>query len=489
MTTVRRYATPPRVLAGALAAFLAPAMLGSPAAALPTIPRVGHAPAATTPNVLHRKRFDSVSATNTRTPIKHVIIVVMENRSFDNLFHGFPGADSANFGYNHLGQLVQLQPAPFEGNCDPDHSHEAWVKDYAGAQMNGWDTTPPSCVGPAPTNGSSIANYPYGYVPYLEAKPYFDVAAQFGLADRMFASQTGPSYPGHMYIVAGTSGNQTDDPSNALVWGCDAPAGTTVPYLGPDGTIAGTQFPCLFQQPTMGNELDSYGIPWAYYSNNLSYTATGQEYDISTQPYDAFYLVRNTPDWQNDIIAKQGVAREFYDIQNGGLPAVSWFNPPVIASDHAQDTTNLGPDYVAALVDALESSPAGYWNDTALFVTWDDPGGWYDHVAPQQLDRNGLGFRVPLLVVSKYAKRGYVSHVQHEYASMLKFIEENWQLPTLGTTDRRADDLADFFDFGPENAGKPAKQVNGTHASANSAFFETQVPPDTKPVDYTPQEK
>ena len=426
------------------------------------------------------------AALSTRTPIKHVIIVVMENRSFDNVFRGFPGADTVSTGRGHLGQSIALQPAPFEGTCDPDHSHEAWVKDFNGGRMNGFDTTPASCIGanPSPTP----AYYPYGYVPYAEVKPYWDLAAQFGVADRMFASQSGPSYPGHMYIVAGTSGNQTDDPSNALVWGCDAPAGTTVPYLGANGQIAGTEFPCLYRQPTMGNELDRYGIGWKYYSNNLSYTATGQEYDISTQPYDAFGLIRFGPDWKSDVVAKQGVAREFLDINAGQLPPVSWFNPPVIASDHAQATTNLGPDYVAALADALATSPAGYWRDTALFVTWDDPGGWYDHVAPQQLDRNGLGFRVPLLVASRYAKRHYVSHVRHEYASLLKFIEYNWNLPTLGTTDGRSDDLLDFFDFSTANGNRPFTLVPGVHAGVNTTFFETQVKLDMQPLDYTPKE-
>jgi len=443
-------------------------------------------PAAAAPLLMSSAAMPStISSTNTRTPIKHVIVVVMENRSFDNMFRGFPGANSANFGRNHLGQLVQLQPAPFEGNCDPDHSHEAWIRDYAAGKMDGFDTTPPSCVGPVPSNGSSVANYPYGYLPYAEVKPYWDLATQFGLADDRFASQTGPSYPGHMYIVAGTSGNQTDDPSDPLVWGCDAPAGTTVPYLGPNGQIAGTEFPCLFTQPTMGNLLDAYRIPWAYYSNNLSYRATGQEYDISTQPYDAFYRVRGGPDWQADVIAKQGVAREFADIEDGTLPPVSWFNPPVIASDHPQDTTNLGPDYVAALADTLMMTP--YWNDTALFVTWDDPGGWYDHVVPQQLDRNGLGFRVPLIVISKYAKRAYVSHVRHEYGSLLRFIEYNWGLPSLGTTDGRSDPLLDFFSFA--GTPPPARPVASVHAGIDAAFFATKVQLDTQPLDYTPEEK
>ncbi|GAC1406961.1 MAG: alkaline phosphatase family protein [Candidatus Velthaea sp.] len=423
----------------------------------------------------------------TRTPIKHVVIIVMENRSFDNMFRGFPGADTVLAGRGHTGAVIPLAPAPYEGNCDPDHSHEAWVKDYNGGRMNGFDTTPATCVGPS--IGSSAAHYPYGYLPYAEVKPYWDLASQFGVADRMFASQSGPSYPGHMYIVAGTSGNQTDDPSDPLVWGCDAKRGTTVPYLGPNGQIAGTQFPCLYQQATMGNLLDQHHIPWAYYSNNLSYTATGQEYDISTQPYDAFARIRFGPDWQNDIISKQGVAREFADIENGTLPPVAWFNPPVIASDHPQVTTNFGPDYVASVANALATSPAGYWRDTALFVTWDDPGGWYDHVAPPQLDRNGLGFRVPLIVASRFAKRHYVSHVRHEYASLLKFIEFNWNLPGLGTTDARADALLDLFDFSAANANRPASLIPGVHAGIDARYFMTSVPLDTKPLDYTPQER
>jgi phospholipase C len=136
---------------------------------------------------------------------------------------------------------------------------------------------------------------------------------------------------------------------------------------------------------------------------------------------------------------------EFKDILTGNLPTVSWFNPPLIASDHPQDTTNFGPDYNALLADVLMQSQ--YWNDTAIFLTWDDPGGWYDHVAPPALDGDGLGFRVPLVVISPYAKRGYVSHVQHEFGSILKFIEENFGLASLGTTDRRADDLSDMFEF------------------------------------------
>ncbi len=451
----------------------------------------GVANAAVPARSLRSSSPSTISATNTRTPIKHVIVIVMENRSFDNMFHGFPGADSVNFGQTSTGTPVQLVPSPFEGNCDPDHSHEAWVKDYDGGKMDGFDTTPASCIGSGVVNPldptETLAQYPYGYLPYAEVKPYWDIASQFSVADRMFASQTGPSYPGHMFIVAGTSGNQTDDPSSQLVWGCDAPAGTTVPYLDGNGNIAGTEFPCVYNQPTMGNLLDTYKIPWAYYSNNLSYVATGQEYSISTQPYDAFYDVRGGPDWENDVVPYEGVVREFKDILTGNLPTVSWFNPPVIASDHAQDTTSYGPDYVAQIIDALMLTP--YYNDTAVFVTWDDPGGWYDHVVPPHVDNNGLGFRVPLLVAGKYAKKGYISHKQHEYASILKFIEYNWNLPHLGTRDALpvTDNLTDMFDFSAANGNVPPVPIVGLHAGAGLQFF-LNLSLDTQPLDYTPEE-
>lgn len=428
----------------------------------------------------------------TRTPIKHVIVVVMENRSFDNLFHGFPGANTATSGLTHDGKTQPLQATPYEGTCDPDHSHEAWQADYDAGKMDGFDLKPPSCLPNLPPNplnpNETAAQYPYGFLPYAEIKPYWDVASQYAVADNMFASQTGPSYPGHMFIVAGTSANQTDDPSDALDWGCDAPPGTTVPYLDRNGNIAGTTFPCVYKQPTMGNLLDAHHIPWAYYSNNLSYVLLHHEYSISTQPYDAFDLVRNGPDWQKDVVVHEGVPFEFLDILTGNLPPVSWFNPPIVASDHPQATTSLGPDYVALLVDALRLSPANYWKDTAVFVTWDDPGGWYDHVAPAQLDSNGLGFRVPLIAVSRYAKRGYVSHVRHEYGSLLKFVEYNWNLPSLGTTDARSDDLTDMFDFSRQNGNRPTKYIAPINPGSTLGFFES-LPFDTAPLDYTPQER
>lgn len=152
--------------------------------------------------------------------------------------------------------------------------------------------------------------------------------------------------------------------------------------------------------------------------------------------------IRQGPDWANVIPNQTRVLR---DVMDGSLPAVSWVMPSGQASDHAAITDGTGPSWVAAIVNAVGHSK--YWEDTAIFVTWDDWGGWYDHVAPPIYNSYEYGFRVPLIVVSPYAKTHYVSHVMHDFGSILRFIEENFGLPTLGYADYRADNLSDCFDF------------------------------------------
>ena len=127
------------------------------------------------------------------------------------------------------------------------------------------------------------------------------------------------------------------------------------------------------------------------------------------------------------------------------LADVVWVTPTQAASDHPKVNNGSGPSWVGSIVNAIGSSQ--YWNDTAIFITWDDWGGWYDHVTPTIYNSFELSFRVPLIVVSPYAKPGYISHKQHEFGSILKFVEETFDLPSLGTTDARADDLSDCFNF------------------------------------------
>jgi phospholipase C len=163
------------------------------------------------------------------------------------------------------------------------------------------------------------------------------------------------------------------------------------------------------------------------------------------------------------------------------LPAVSWVIPDGQDSDHGYGTQigpDNGPDWVASVVNAVGQSQ--YWNSTAIVIVWDDAGGFYDHVPPPQLDRTGLGFRVPMIVISPYAKQGYVAHTQYEFGSILKFIETAFKLPQLGTTDRRASNLTDAFNFKQApRAFVPITPLNKRH---NRTYF-LHRPPSYQPVD------
>jgi phospholipase C len=370
--------------------------------------------------------FYATSATASAT-ISHIVVIVQENRTPDNLFNGFPGADTVQSGQEHDGSTVALHQVDLATTPDISHSHENWWKEWNNGAMNGFDLGSPKGAGP---------EYPYAYVPRNEVEPYWDLALAYTFGDRMFQSNSGPSYPAHQYLIAGQSQLADNNPSKSP-WGCDSPAGTTVQLLGPNGTSLPGPFPC-FDYQTFGDDMDSHGITWRYYA-----PAIGAAGDIWSA-YDAISHIRYGGDWTNNVISPE--TQVLQDVANGTLANVTWVVPASANSDHAGGLkTTGGPDWVASIVNAIGQSP--FWNTTVIFVTWDDWGGWYDHVAPPQLDSMGLGFRVPLIVISPYARRGYVSHVQHEFGSFLKFSEEVFHLPSLGLVDVRADDFADCFDF------------------------------------------
>jgi phospholipase C len=162
-------------------------------------------------------------------------------------------------------------------------------------------------------------------------------------------------------------------------------------------------------------------------------------------------------------------------IENGNLAQVSWVMPTMANSDHAASGSNTGPDWVASIVNEIGASK--YWSNTAIFITWDDWGGWYDHVSPPHVDEMGLGFRVPLIVVSPYARHGYISHRQHEFGSILHFTEELFVLPSLGTRDAISDDLLDCFDF--SQTLQPYTQVKTRLTPEDFKHEIPTGPPDT----------
>jgi phospholipase C len=377
-----------------------------------------------------------VGSSHGRYGISHVVIVIQENRSFDYLFRGYPGADSASSGLTHAGASVPLTEIPLENPYDLDHQVSDFLQDYNGGQMNGFDLEGGGTIG----GGHAQSAYPqYGYAPQSEVQPYWKMAQSYVLADRMFTSQLDSSWTAHQFLIAGQAGGTANNP-NGTPWGCDAPSWAVVGFLQPDRTVSGGTFPC-FTYPTLADQLDAQNISWRYYA---PYVQGG---DIGGQvwsAFDAIHAVRYGKDWTAHVTSPE--TRFLSDVAAGQLAAVTWVVPDLANSDHAGSASATGPDWVASVVNAVGKSP--FWDSSAVFVLWDDWGGWYDHVPPPQVDRYGLGIRVPAIVISPYAKQGYVSHTQYETASILRFAEDTFGLAPMAAADARAPSLDDTFSFG-----------------------------------------
>ena len=388
--------------------------------------------------------------------IQHVVILIQENRSFDNLFATFPGADGATTGLTHTGKSIPLVKSSLIAPCDFEHTFWGFALENARGKMDGFDTI--NCW-----NGKSFepaGTKAYQYVDPAQIKPYWSMAKQWVLADHLFPTQGSGSFTAHLDLVRGSTAIGSDrsvvDGPTHQPWGCDSPAGTVTDLLKPSTTgypstgqilpNAGP-FPC-YHWNTIAERLDAKHISWKYYTPELcksSCKTTGTLWN----PFDAIYDVRYTSRWTTNISIPE--TNIFADLTAGTLPAVAWVVPDNTNSDHPDEPSDTGPSWVAQVVNAVGKS--SYWDSTAILILWDDWGGFYDNELPPQLDYNGLGFRVPMIVVSPYAslgasgKPGYISHTQYEFGSILKFIEENWGLASLRTTDVRATSILDVFDF------------------------------------------
>ena len=384
----------------------------------------------------------STTIAQAQNPIKYVIVIFQENRTPDNLFHGLPGADIATSGVNSKGKVIPLTPIPLVNNYDLGHSHPDFVAMYDGGKMDGADKIAVTCIPHA--KKCPPPNPQFTYVKPSDVSPYFQLAEQYTFADRTFQTNQGPSFPAHQFIISGTSaptassnlfaaeepGGVRNSDNNT---GCTAPKKEFVWLIDPSGDESLRTYPC-FDHPTLTDLLDNAGVSWRYYTPSANSIWTGP---------NAIYHIRFGADWKNVVLQTNQV---FKDIKNNQLPAVSWVIPTWAESDHpGGGNKGSGPSWVASIVNAIGKSP--YWSNTAIFITWDDWGGFYDHVAPTIYDSYEYGFRVPLIVVSPYAKPGYVSHVTHDFGSILKFMEGVFGLPSLGYADARADDLSDCFQF------------------------------------------
>jgi phospholipase C len=397
--------------------------------------------------------------------IKHVVIIVQENRSFENIFAGYPGADAPMRGVLSNGTTVRLTPATFNG---PDVAH-GWapaLADWNGGKMNGFNL-------PLSFQGPPEGSLPYAYLERNLSAPYWAMARQYVLADHMFPTEFGASFTSHIDLVASTTNLKPDlaevnNPSE-YPWGCDAAKQTYSWTVNPQHVIKNGPFPCFDQIHTLADTLDAANVSWKYYEDAQELWSA----------FDGIRDVREGSDWSRSVIAPETTVLS--DPAAAKLASVTWVVPSLADSDHPGSNSGTGPSWVADVVNAIGRSP--YWSSTAIIVLWDDWGGWYDNVPPPQLDFVGLGIRVPCIIISPYAKRHYVSHTQYEFGSVVKFVEQAFGLPPLGPqsfgyTDERANSLLDSFDFTQKPRG-----FTKIKAPYPASFFltrkpVTEVPPD-----------
>ena len=245
-------------------------------------------------------------------------------------------------------------------------------------------------------------------------------------------------------------------------WGCEGGKADLIGTVSPQRTLYAGYIRVCFDDTTLGDELDAAGVPWAFYAASYS-----SGYINLWSAYQAIRHIYYGPDWKKDVLPNTSF---FDDVEHGRLRPVSWVTPTCANSDHAGCGSNTGPSWVSSLVNAIGKSK--YWNSTAVFIFWDDYGGWYDDVAPKMVDYDGLGLRLPLLIISPYAKKGYVSHVHYEHGSILKFVEDQFGLPRLAASDTRANSPeSDAFDF--SQSPRPFTPIPAPHGEA---YFRHQPP-------------
>ncbi len=469
--------------------------------------------------------------------IQHVIIIFQENRTPDNLFQGLHGVKGSNgvkydiqsYWVNSSGVHKALAPVGLATNFDLSHSHGNFVNE---------STAPSTAV--VPGCGGTSTNAVYGcaastwnqfmYVDNVQSltstnlygtkltthilDPYITMAKRWGWANYMYQTNQGPSYPAHQFIFGGTSApTPTDDsqgtfvsenftPSSSFA-GCLAntsamnflidSSGTETPYGGTLGDFC-------YSRNTMATLLDNNPTPisWKYYAPAAGSIWTAPNSITAICQPNSSFTVCNGTEWATKVVFPfkngYGAAPFLNDLQNCQLPAVSWVIPDGKWSDHASSNTGLGPSWTAAIVNAVGgfNNSCGYWANTAIVLTWDDWGGWFDHEAPWKLaapwTNYSYSFRVPLIVISAYTKPGLVSTVQPEdFGSVLNMIQGIFFGPTheqqLGFADARSsNDLREFFTDTAQPYGATIPAVEDINYFLNlpapSVIVNEAVPPD-----------
>jgi len=372
-------------------------------------------------------------------PIEHVVVIVKENRTFDNLFGRFPGADGATVGVLEGGGKTKLDPAPDVYPHDIQHDFVGGIIAVNGGKMDGFANL-----------AGGLDGLPYTQYRERQIPAYWAYARRFVLADRMFSSMYGPTLPEHMFTVAASSGRVVSN-TVAVRQGrgiyCEdsrerfyrLPRHPRIMRWEDKVQIERIQaileeVPACIDISTIFPKLEDKGISWRYYGDR----------DQHHNELGAIREIRLTKRWKNVVPGERFVE----DARAGRLPGVSYVLPPSELNDHPTATGRslcAGENWTIRQVNAVMRGP--HWPRTAIFVTWDDFGGLYDHVPPPHIDDLGLGPRVPLLIISPYAKPGYVDSTRYEFSSLLAFIERLHGIRPLTSRDAAANDLFDAFDF------------------------------------------
>jgi phospholipase C len=517
----------------------------------------------------------ALASAQTLPHFDHIIIVFQENRTPDNLFGSAPGSSLACGGNDpfehgvdiencgHQGSsMVWLAARDLDDSFDPGHAHANWTA-QCDAGSGGVCQMDEACQ----LEGNTKC---FSYVPESQVDPYFQIAKKYGFANYMFQTNQGPSFPAHQFIFSGTSAPVPyNDKSGEWTWfaaenpagiskpgqntGCTAPQAEYVQLIDnndSEGSCPGNDphcgRPCYEHAPgptytngTLADLLMTNNITWKYYTPMVDQQNDIFTYGLWVAPISIGHLCGEQNNSRKcDALLPGGTYAgdmryetkgESYplkdDIVNCNLAAVNWGIPDARWSDHAQENNGSGPSYVADIVNALGASTTcdggkGYWKNTAIFITWDDWGGWFDHVPPFKMggQTNGwgkyytYGFRVPLLVVSAYTPAGYVSGAlppygngkdaihTHDFGSILAFIENNFGL-TIGSigpsgyqfADAYAPELAagvvplaDFFTLTQPQTFAPISVPTGYDASYFDNYFTNNPAddPDGPDADY-----
>lgn len=348
------------------------------------------------------------------SPIKNVIVVIMQNRSFDHLFGTFPGADGIRPGVPGYSQLnakgATVSPSLLQDTAvhDLPHGREEYLRVWNSGAMDKY----------ALYNGDVSLGHYDGTTPGVDR--LWSWAQQFALADRFFTSVMNSAPSNQLFMTAASDNNFPF---------------SVQPFYGPCNTDATAETPYTFRN--VGDQLTEKGVSWAWYQEHLWDCANG--YIPQQNPFQYFTSTHDSRNLRDFSQFRQ-------DLAAGTLPAVSFVQPGPSDSTHPSSgpVTN-GLLWLDELIQQVQSSSA--WPGVALIILWDESGGWWDHVPPPQVDQEGLGVRVPLLVISPHAKRNYISHVQMDNVSILKFIQENWQLPPLNPRNQSATSLKDLFSY------------------------------------------